>query len=58
MNNNDIDKTRIIINDAKHFQKYIDTNGEFRGAVIKAFIHPNTRADKERKRRWMRGEWR
>jgi len=58
MNNNDINKTRIIMNDAKHFQKYIDTDGEFRGAVIKAFIHPNTRADKERKKRWMRGEWR
>ena len=58
MNNNDNNKTRIILCDAKHFQQYIDTDGEFRGSVVNAFIHPNTRADKERKKRWMRGEWR
>ena len=59
MSDGNVDKARTIISDAKYFQKFIDTKGDFRNnAIIKAFINPTRQVDKDRRKRWLNGEWR
>ena len=50
------DKAKTIIRESNQFQRFINTQGEVRPAVVRAFITPKSSEDIKRKQRWLRGE--
>ena len=50
------EKAKTIIRESNQFQRFINTEGEVRSAVVRAFITPKNSEDIKRKQRWLRGE--
>ena len=49
-------KPKPFIRESNQFQRFINTEGEVRSAVVRAFITPKNSEDIKRKQRWLRGK--
>ena len=47
-------KARLILSQAKYFQKFIDSNGERTHEVTDTFMECNTEERQEKRREWFR----